>query len=379
MARSDLDRFGILNLWPRFMLESIWRYNQIIGEGVEDAPDASRHIPYIQRERDMIAIASTDAANAAWLHLGFPPAPVWLETTLTLNSDRGWLYQSLELPDGHVSAIGRRAVASLGTATVIYDDTNNDYILDTATVTITLTGDNVALDQNELGIFFRVEDGAAAPADDRWKITPLTISRTGNDVTFRGHKALFTSPAIWGKEYTGQTGTSAKHAGRPQNADDFVYTVDIYRVYSDPSTAVELLSTHPETGQSIAYASASLVNPLEGIIELYKATNQTAPTYKPHSVRVSYRAGLDFNQPMSNTLLSAIFRYANVLMPQSVGFFDRTLQMWTQDREISKEVLAADARNPPPFGISVGGMYLWKTIRPEGFRMPLKAKVVHQS
>ena len=379
MARSDLDRFGLLNLWPRFMLESVWRYNQIIGEGVEDAPDASRHIPYIQRERDMIASAISDAASAAWLHLGFPPVPVWNETTLTLNSDRGWLYQSLELPDGHVSAIGRRAVTSLGTATVIYDDTNNDYILDAATVTITLTGDNVALDQNELGIFFRVDDGAAAPADDRWKITPLTISRTGNDVTFRGHKALFTAPAIWGKEYTGQVGTSTRHGGRPQNADDFVYTVDVYRVYSDPTSAVELFSTHPDTGQSIAYASASLINPQEGMIQLYKATSQTAPTYKPHAVRVSYRAGLDYSHPMSSALLNAIFRYSNVLMPQTFGFFDRTLQMWTADREISKEVLAADARNPPPFGISVGGMYLWKTIRPEGFRMPLKAKVIHQS
>lgn len=380
MARSDLDKYGLLNIWPRVMAESVWRYNQIIGEGVEDAPDATRHTPYIQRERDMIASASSDAAHSAWLHLGFPPVPVWCEpATLTLNSDRAWDRQDCELPDGHIQAIGRRAVTSLGSYVVNYSDTNNDLILDQGQVTVTLSGGDTALDESELFLFFRVADGAISAANETWKIHPVTVTRTGNNVTFTAHKSMFTAPAIWGKEYAGQVGTSARNAGRPQNAEDFVSSVDVYRVYSDPTSAVQLISSNSETGQEITNVGASLIDPLNGIIRLYKGSSNDFPTNRPHAVRVYYKAGLGTDNPLSQSLITAIFRYGNVLMPQAPSIYDRTLAMWTWDREISKEVVTGDARNPPPFGITIGGMHLWKTIRPEGFRLPLKSKYVHMS
>ncbi len=386
MARASADKYNLLDRWREVMRESVWRFNQLIDDNTSREPNAGKHIPYIQRDRDVIADALTNAVNGVWPYLGYPPVPTWVgPVTLAVNRDASWKQQTFNLPDGFIHAIGKRATALVDdNVTVAYTDSDDDGILDRATVTFTLTGGNTALDEREFVACFRTDDGALTAGNLDWTIYPLTITRSSNTVTMTGHRAVFTHPNVWAQEYVDSTygaiekPEQAKSAGTATDASDYVNAVDIYRVYADATSAVQLISFDPVAGQVITNASAAIMDYEYGLVRLYTASGQTEPTYPPHSVRLWYKAGLSATDARYATLESVICRYANVLMPQTPSLWDRSMQMWDMDREASTEVMTADAQNPPPFGITRAGIHLWRTIKPETVRLVTKAKIVPQ-
>lgn len=386
MARASADQYNLLDRWRDVMSESVWRFNQLIDDNTSREPNAGKHIPYIQRDRDRIADALTNAVNGVWPYLGYPPVTSWVgPVTLAVNRDLPWKQQTYSLPDGYIQAIGKRATALVAAnVSVAYDDSDDDGILDRATVSYTLTGNDTALDEQTFVACFRSADGALTAGNLDWTIYPLTITRSSNTVTLTGHRAVFTHPNVWSQEYVDDTygaiekPEQARSAGTVTDAADYVSAVDIYRVYPDTTSAVQLISFDPVSGQVVTNVSAAVMDYEYGLVKLYVASGQSEPTYPPHSVRVWYKAGLTPDDALYKSVTSAVCRYANILMPQTPSLWDRSLQMWDMDREQSKEVMTADAHNPPPFGISNAGIQMWRTIRPETVRLVTKAKIVPQ-
>lgn len=358
MARANALTLGLLNQYPELLHEDVWRFNQVLGEGARQSP-SSQNQPYIQFEREYIARALADAAVKAAEYLGYWPAPQWVQAeTVTLDSDLRWNGQTLQTRFGHLIGFGKRATSLITAAVAVaYSDTDDDGVDDTATITV--SGVN-AVAADEITVFFRPADGAPSAADERWAIEPLTVSKSGDNATISGHRALFAHPKkVWAKEYTSDYATQ-KHAGNTGSADDFVTHVDVYRVVADSTAAVELL-TH-DSASPVTPASATVTHPEQGHFRLYSGPAQSLPTGRPYAVRVWYRAGYALsNGRMDDELALALTRYANTIMPQQPNMTERALAMWHEDRKVDN-LSERDTWSPPPFGITAGGLYCWSVI-----------------
>ena len=182
MARSDVRLRGLplLNRWPEIMHEVQWRFNQISGDGVRQVPNCQNHV-YIQYERDYIAQALLDAAMQASNYLGYPPAPMWIEDEIVvIDRDLPWNGQTLSTHYGHVQAFGKRAASLIeADVDVTYSKASDaSPVVDTATLA-TISGVE-AIPADEIQVFFRVADGAAAAGSDLWQIEGLTVQKSGD-------------------------------------------------------------------------------------------------------------------------------------------------------------------------------------------------------
>lgn len=379
MARANVALHGLtlLNRWPVVMHEIDWRFNQLSGDKVRMVANCQNHV-YIQYERDYIAQALYDAAVQAREYLGYAPAPMWVEDeVLTLNSDYSWSGQTVQTRYGKVQAFGKRAATLIETdATVTFEDTDDDGLDDTATITVSGV-EGLAAD--EIQVFFRVADGAASAGSEEWRIEPLTVSVTDDEATITGPRWLFAHPEeIWDKEYRKpDNGAWLKFEGDASNPDHFVVLVDVYRVYADATSAVQLLP-NPNLATSPVSVTADIADSDSGSFTLRTVDAQEAPGARPGQVKVSYMAGLPLtNGRMDAQLERAIIGYANTLMPQMPECCDRAKTMWDADMKQSNNAGIRDAWNPPAFGITEAGMKLKSIV--DARWNPLKGKITRVS
>ena len=366
MARSDVSMRGLtlLNRWPYVMHEVEWRFNQISGAGVRQVPQC-QNLVYIQYEREYIAQALLDAAVQAAQYLGYPPAPMWIEDEIvTIDSDYRWSGQTLSTRMGHLQTFGKRAVSLIASNVVVNYSASDGGVLDTATLATVSGVTNVPAD--EIQVFFRAGDGAAAAGDERWQIEPLTVTKSGDTAVISGPRWLFVHPTtVWAKEYKSTTDLEnwTKFNGDVATAGHFVTQVDVYRVYADATSAAQLILNPQIATNTPVNVSADIADNEQGYFTLRTGTDQNDPEAQPRQVRVSYKAGFPLvNGQMDAQLERAIVGYANTLMPQKPGLCDRGSAMWDQDAKLPELPLAYDAYHPPAFGLSTAGMKLKSII-----------------
>jgi hypothetical protein len=370
MARSDVFTFGLLNRWPLVVREDVFTYNQFAGAGVLSIPNR-QNVPYIQSERDYIATALHDAARHAADHLGFFPAPAWVEEeTVMVNRDYGYSRQTYEARWAHIETFGRRAVTAIQPGvTVTYTDADNDGVQETATITVTTT-----VDADEIQVFFPTADGAPSVAHPAWQIERLTVTKVGDTATITGHKALFAHPQkVWAVEYDNHN-FQTKHAGNPASSDDFVTAVDVYRVYADPTNAVQLVMNPNIVGvaNTPIDATADIVDSRMGYFTVRTDSAQTSPAAPPVAVKIWYKAGLPLvNGAMNRQLETALIRYANTLLPQEPAMLPRSIAMYPDDRKPFEQPLPY----VPVFGLTQAGVYLARIV--DGLQHKLKGKPVY--
>ena len=358
MARSDVETYLLLNAWPRLMHEDTWRFNQIGGEGVRVAASCASPT-YIQYERDYIASALYDAVQRAADYFGFYPAPVWVaDEVIQLKSGSDWQHQIVETRWGYLTEFGKRAITleDGGATTVVYSDEDQDGIEETGSVTVT-----TSVADSELHVFFRVGDGAAGAAHELWRIEPLTVTDIGGgQKKLSGHRSLFAHPkTVWAREYAAHN-FYEKHQGDTKDVTAFVTAVDVYRVYNDPAAAVTLLSD-PRLSTTLTWnVNAFIQDSKYGCFTLRKVSDSDPdPTY-PVAVRVSYRAGFPLTLNRTDRRLEvALVRYANTIMPEDTTFCGRTQALWQRDRDLPEAITEQEAKHPPPFGMTRGGLFAW--------------------
>ena len=358
MARSNTKHYGLLARWADVMHEDIWRFNQITGQGVTKVAGCSSKA-YLQYERDMIARELHGAFTLSREYLGFPPAPQYIvDEIVPVKCDFHWKQQTYELKYGETRAFGKRATALIqANVSVAYSDTDDDQVDDLATVTVTTSHP-----ADEIQVFFRVTDGASSAAHESWRIEPLVVTKNGTTATITGHRANFVSPALWSDEYSDDHMTA--NAGDVESHEHFVTAVDVYRVYTDATSAVTLLLSPDEADSYEVAATAYSTDAHMGYFRLYTADSQTAPAATPHAVRVSYLAGLPLaNGYMDNELEPLICRYANTRMNQVPPVCDVGQRMYNEDRAVPESTTQFQTWYPPPFGITNAGQRLWSVIQ----------------
>lgn len=136
---------------------------------------------------------------------------------------RGQL-RSIQLRKGWVIGGGKRVKTGIETAIITRSDEDGDGYSETCTVTV---GTSVT-DPDEIKLYYPGESGA-----DEWEIRPITVSISASVATIKFKVWQVVDPDL--QEALDAASIDA------ETALNFLTTVDVYRVYNDPQTQVQML------------------------------------------------------------------------------------------------------------------------------------------
>lgn len=363
MAVASVENNYLLNAWPRVMLESEWHFNQVEGKG---APLNNGCSVYTQIQREPIARALDTAVKKFADIMRFWPRPKYFQDIVPLG--RGYPFQNQAFhteKSMKLIEFGTRATTLVqANAPVAYSDPHVEGIDTLATVTVAA---GALTSTDEIQIFFRVADGAKGAADERYQIEPTTVTLTGGNFVITAPRWLFVRPfTIWDVPFE-LTDPNRKeiNAADTQNVADFVTEVDVYRVYTDTTTQVEVMNHNNDT--VLATFSGVIDSAELGIYVLHHTCcNFIASCRYPVRLRVNYRAGEALSYgAMDTELEEAIIRLANTLTPEKYcRLCDRVLDRWTQDNAYptttANQVVLTPGQQAVPWGALQGALYAWE-------------------
>lgn len=372
---KQYQTYGLLNRWQDVLNVNVWHFNQIAGAGAPYVGDNCTEV-WVQPEREHVARALSNSVNKMATALGFWPRPVYLEERIPLG--RGWPYQLqyLQTRYGKLIEFGQRATTAISSgATVTYSDDDGDTVNDLATITVTSGAST-----DEIKVFFRTADGAPSAAHELWEIAPLTLSQSGGTTTITGPRAYFVKPTtIWNRPRDiSDPNTLEKNDGDTSDPNDFVTAVDVYRVYTDTTTPLQvygdpIFTQTSDLGSSLATTGvARIVNAELGLFEA-RVSCSSCPEHAIEGVRVYYKAGqaLEYGH-MEAELEEACIRLANTLMPvQPITLCDMTWQMWDTDRQslkVDNMVITQEKDLGNPFGLKQGQVAAWHVVNDRRIR-----------
>lgn len=188
--------------------------------------------------REDIAMAIQEAERAIAAEIGYNLLPDWTVQeripfpepgipglfSLDGRNPRG-LYQSIELPRGHVISGGVMAVVVIQAgAAVVRTDEDGDGWSETATVTVPTS----VTDANEVKVYYPGHGGVSA-----FEVRPCSVAIFGGNavITFK----IWQLVAHANFEKINPDPVDAAQAG------NFETTVDVFRVYNEPSTQVQFM------------------------------------------------------------------------------------------------------------------------------------------
>jgi len=353
-----------------------------------------------QISRESLAVAIQDAERQIANYVGYNLLPDWVvdeRHNTVVPSNRNLLssgyniqgkYKSIRTDKYHVISGGQKAKTLIEAGvSIVRTDADNDGYDETCTVTVA----TAITDTNELRIYFPDMAGA-----DEWEIREL------KSVTANGVNAVFVFK-IWQVVLPNKM-ESLDASGVDGDVDaNFETTADIYRVYTDPQSQLQLLwepfpSCVCTTGTCTVCQKATQVGCLNA--RNYRLGNFSyAPAAwdadteaftegswsqcrDPDQLRLWYYSGWrDMSRDRSSVQLDpywerAVAYFAIALMDREICECDNVLvfwQNWQKDvarlgSEVSFNVNLSDLGNP--FGTRAGAIYAWKRANQEGRRIP---------
>jgi len=355
------DPYFLAPLWVMMNQVNPWHWWQAAGNG---APLGRCNV-YVQPDRDTIQQQLTMSFEKIMDHLGYPLKPIYI--TDEYHPVPGYGYdvreQQFQTDLGHLVEFGKRATSlieadvdvSLAGANV------GGLVTDTIEFTITTT-----VSADEIGVFFRTADGADEAASDNWRIIPQRVVQNsgGTAVTITIHKSALVKPDDYLKKPYEDADNLERNAATTDEATDYVTDLDIYRVYTDPTEGVQMLSynTADRDTWTVTNANALLVDPEYGRFQLDYSTSCPSNL---RQLRVSYKAGYALrNGRMNHQLADAVVRLTNADMREQVtAICQPSTDIWATDREnFADRRRVANEWGPNPFGTLNGQVTAWQTI-----------------
>ena len=418
MARSEKKPKLPLDTWAKLMGVNPLHFN---GVYIENNPPAVCEQPWLQFAwqtadrvgREELSRALLQAEADIERHLKYRLIPTWEEdewhaTTRPLrrelfnltNTDIRGFAQTVKANWGHLVSGGIKASAILVDgldAAVAYSDPDNDGYDEVATVTVTV---DAGQDPCEIHVYFPISNVmvGAAP-EDQWEIRPIGVSISGvtATITFRREQAV--KPEL--QLDVVPPADDSHLRGVDGDADaNFLTTVDVYRVYNDPQTQVNLLWEGLGIGCDNCLGGCNLCEystqagclTARGDLKLSQVayrpatwdsdtetfdTAALAVSRQPDNVRLWYYAGLRDQSlacptiEMSGDWARTVSYYAAAILDRQVCTCENihsNIEYWQDDRAVR----GSEGLNIPtrmldnPFGTRRGAMYAWERVKGAG-------------
>lgn len=191
-----------------------------------------------QTSREDVAQAIREAEDAISNAVGYALLPSWVtaerqpitrpaDPTLLNVTGRNILgfRKSVQTNQGYVLSGGFRGstVIQAGAAVVRTDEDGDSYA-ETMTVTVPTT----VTDPDDIRVYFPNQD-----ASPEWEVRPIKVALAGGNAVITFKSWLLVDPNLQNK-----IGANAINA---ENAASYLSTVDVYRIYNDPSVQIQML------------------------------------------------------------------------------------------------------------------------------------------
>lgn len=403
MARSDIKTWLSLDEWSQIIGLDPLAFNQLSSATIRRnnvCGDIFFQYDWQHSDRigrDTIARAIQQAEQEIAREVGFNLMPDWtVDERLNYPrpsapelygvygvNPRGQL-KSIEANRGWVISGGMKAktLIQAGVA-VVRSDADVDNFQETCTVTVAVT----TTDTNEIHAYYPAKDG-----DNGWEIRPIKVSISGGNatITFK----------VWQIAAANKMDALNPDPIDADTAGNFETTVDIYRIYNDPSTQVQFLWENDVSccGTCTACTLGTqtgcfhLRDPRMGYMVPAPATWDTATSAfvqaewsacrEPDQARFWYYSGFRDNAlsrpyaEMSNYWKDAVAFFAaskfdrNVCGCSNVNEF---ISKWRRDAAFGSQqeggftVTQEIASNR--LGTSMGALYAWRRIQQNGVRI----------
>lgn len=264
--------------------------------------------------REAIREALETAESKMADYLGYSIAPKYFQETVewprfynpnlvrVTNGDTTGRYISQQLSHGYVQAMGYEQLTLIGNANITYSDSDNDGIDDTFTVSIATS----VTDPDKIAVYFTSSDRLDGDsANDRWRISPVSISISAGTVTITGRAWLLVKPIL----YEGVL--VADNTLDPSDSSNFVTALSIYNRTTNPD------------GETIYNAQASLIwetEPCHGWWCYCGCNGTTVPadsSYDPAAVSIAIgRVGIRDSESGAVTAMTALRNASNGIWTQ---------------------------------------------------------------
>lgn len=350
--------------------------------------------------RETIARSIHEAEEEMALEAGFNLMPDWvLDERLSYpkpgmpgayniwgTNPRGML-KSVETRKGWLISGGVR-VKTLIQAGVVFvrSDTDTDGYQETCTATIPTT----VTDPNEIHAYYPAESGS-----DEWEIRPIKVSISGGNATI-----IFKAWQVVAANQMDRIDPSPLDASNPASYET---TIDVYRIYNDPSTQLQLMWENGGTdvcgcGTCLACqlgtqagcfhfrdARLGIVVPAPGTWNVATQqfdTNDWSYCREPDQVRLWYYSGYKDNH-LARPYAELSPYWANAIAYFAASKFDRAvcgcsnvtsfIDKWRRDSAFASQdeggftVTADLAANK--LGTSMGALYAYRQIHRNGVRI----------
>lgn len=335
--------------------------------------------------RESLATALRQAEDVVSEYLQWYPVPQWVEEEVPIPGyyktemwspfNSNGRAKSVVASWGMVQEVGRKTSALIGNAATVFSDADGDGFNETVTVTIATT----VTDTDEIHLYYPGHSGR-----DDWEIRPVdSITIAAGVATIVFQKYLI---PLWNLVETIPAPGDAHILIDGDDDTNFLATVDVYRVYADPSQHITLYYDPSEDCTAVPCEETTVTgclvikNSRLGILSFSRADWDAGYTrkyfaYNPVKGRIYYRAGkrdtrMEYpNRQMDTNLERMISFYALSLLDTEMCGCTNTRNIWqhmTRDlSQITQEqsfiLNWEDARNP--LGTTFAALRLWKYIQ----------------
>ena len=402
MARSEIKTWLSLDEFAKIIGLSPLGFNQLYSPTLQNNnvcgdiffTSSWQHSDRVGR--DDIAMAISQAEQEMTREAGFNLMPDWT-TEERLNYPRPgipelygiginprYMNKSVEAIRGMIIAGGTKATTLVQAgAPVVRSDTDTDGYLETATVVVPIT----TTDLNEVHAYYPSKNGA-----DAWEIRPITVSISGGfaTITFKS----------WQIAAANQMDSLDAQPLDADNAASYETTVDVYRVYHDPSTQVQFMW---ENGSGCAGCCGSCLACQYGtqagclhmrdarmgfIVPSPASWNQETQSFdsqpysacrEPDQVRLWYRSGyVDPSLPRPYAEMSPYWKYAVAYFAASkferpvcgCSNVNQFIEKWRRDASYSSMQEGGFTKTAEimanRLGTSAGALYAYQRIHANG-------------
>lgn len=404
MARSDIKTWLPLDEFARIIGISPLSFNQLSSTLTPNTVCGDIFFQYAWQHSDRvgredIAQAIYEAEQAMAREAGFNLMPDWTteerlpypKPSRPENYGTGfnvrWQLKSVESEKGHVISGGVKTKTLIEAgAAIVRTDLDVDQYAETCTVTVATS----ITDKNEIRAFYPAKDG-----DDSWEIRPIKVR-------FSGGNAIITFK-IWQVVAANQMDAIDAQPLDAASAASYETTVDIYRVWNDPSTQVQFIwENEPSVGCGSSTCAACQLSTQAGCFHIrderlgfvvpapgsYDSSSgeftqtEWAACREPDQVRLWYRSGYvdrHLERPyaeLSEYWKTAIAYFAASKFERPVcgcSNVNQFIEKWRRDAAFSSEemggftVTAEIASNR--LGTSMGALHAWRKINQNGVRV----------
>lgn len=396
MARASTRTLLPLDTWAAILGISPWEFNQAAYPFPKSAQcnDVIYQFPWQKDHlsREEIAEAIADAEMMLAQELLYWPAPKYFVDEIVQyprpHQRDLWGYagdirgdmKTVQLNWHKVAGGGVFNRTLIGTITNPPDltkiDEDGDGVYETFQAIITHATIGTLTDPNQLALYFVAANRHGETINESWRISPLTISITGNTATIRGHRTLLLNPEV---EFAADPVkfNSALDA-------NYVTSVECYRVFTD-DTATEALpyqgvaqwKTDPGCSQNCTFDIHELClgedsNGTGRVFASFGSACDWPFSYRePDRLSVNYLAGLPLVNGQMDSEMARMVTYLSVslLANEKCGCdrSNRIMARWRAPvtRFTDRNAAGADAyaADDTQFPMTVGGQYALKRVR----------------